>query len=375
MVVRDAGRRWSGRRDLNPRPPAPKAGALPSCATSRDGDRYAAPASVGHCGWPSPTRARDSVTAMPTVRVAVFDLGSSSFHLMVVDASRDGSLTPVLRRRSFLHLGTEVARTGAVPADRAALGRAHRASLARGSGGGRGRRGGRTGHRRPAGGCQRHTTACPDGTDTRKLDHPAGRRGGGAVVLPRPAGRRLGRPRTRAGTGSRRRQPRGRCRHDPPGGGGGQRPARDGADPRGARYRRPAEGRGPPGDPRNGDVAVRVGPHDARRSARGQEPGHRERGDGQGPRPARHVPPSPGNPERILGDVRASIRSNCRPASSTSWPIDWPPWTSMPGWPSPAFRHGEPRCSRSVPRSSRPWFGSSTSVGWWSASGDYVKVR
>ena len=62
----------------------------------------------------------DSVTPMPTVRVAVFDLGSSSFHLMVVDASRDGYLTPVLRRRSFLHLGTEVARTGAVPADRAA---------------------------------------------------------------------------------------------------------------------------------------------------------------------------------------------------------------------------------------------------------------
>jgi predicted MFS family arabinose efflux permease len=28
--------RWSGRRDLNPRPPAPKAGALPNCATSRD---------------------------------------------------------------------------------------------------------------------------------------------------------------------------------------------------------------------------------------------------------------------------------------------------------------------------------------------------
>lgn len=57
---------------------------------------------------------------MPTVRVAVFDLGSSSFHLMVVDASREGVLVPVLRRRSFLHLGTEVARTGGVPADRAA---------------------------------------------------------------------------------------------------------------------------------------------------------------------------------------------------------------------------------------------------------------
>jgi exopolyphosphatase / guanosine-5'-triphosphate,3'-diphosphate pyrophosphatase len=57
---------------------------------------------------------------VPTVRVAVFDLGSSSFHLMVVDASREGLLIPVLRRRSFLHLGTEVARTGGVPADRAA---------------------------------------------------------------------------------------------------------------------------------------------------------------------------------------------------------------------------------------------------------------
>jgi exopolyphosphatase/guanosine-5'-triphosphate,3'-diphosphate pyrophosphatase len=57
---------------------------------------------------------------VPTVRVAVYDLGSSSFHLMVVDATRDGLLTPVLRRRSFLHLGTEVARTGGVPADRAA---------------------------------------------------------------------------------------------------------------------------------------------------------------------------------------------------------------------------------------------------------------
>ncbi|HXW38340.1 MAG TPA: hypothetical protein VEJ44_01495 [Acidimicrobiales bacterium] len=57
---------------------------------------------------------------MPTVRVAVFDLGSSSFHLMVVDATRDGALFPVLRRRSFLHLGTEVARSGSVPADRAA---------------------------------------------------------------------------------------------------------------------------------------------------------------------------------------------------------------------------------------------------------------
>jgi exopolyphosphatase/guanosine-5'-triphosphate,3'-diphosphate pyrophosphatase len=62
----------------------------------------------------------DSVSPVPTVRVAVYDLGSSSFHLMVVDATRDGRLIPVIRRRSFLHLGTEVARTGGVPADRAA---------------------------------------------------------------------------------------------------------------------------------------------------------------------------------------------------------------------------------------------------------------
>ncbi len=68
-----------------------------------------------------PLRSRDSVPAVPTVRVAVFDLGSSSFHLMVVDACRDGRLDPVLRRRSFLHLGTEVARTGGVPGDRSAL--------------------------------------------------------------------------------------------------------------------------------------------------------------------------------------------------------------------------------------------------------------
>lgn len=69
----------------------------------------------------------------PSVRVAVFDLGSTSFHLLVVDAWRDGTLVPVARRRSLLHLGAEVARTGAVSADRAAaaartLRRLHRAA-------------------------------------------------------------------------------------------------------------------------------------------------------------------------------------------------------------------------------------------------------
>lgn len=54
------------------------------------------------------------------VRVAVYDLGSSSFHLMVVDAAPDGSLAPVLRRRSALHLGAAVGRFGHLPPDRVA---------------------------------------------------------------------------------------------------------------------------------------------------------------------------------------------------------------------------------------------------------------
>lgn len=58
---------------------------------------------------------------MSTVRVAVFDLGSSSFHLMVVDATRDGTLAPVMRRRSFLHLGAEVTKSGGIPTDRAEM--------------------------------------------------------------------------------------------------------------------------------------------------------------------------------------------------------------------------------------------------------------
>ncbi len=72
-------------------------------------------------------------TEEPSVRVAVFDLGSTSFHLLVVDAWRDGTLVPVVRRRSLLHLGAEVARVGAISAERSAaalrtLRRLHRAA-------------------------------------------------------------------------------------------------------------------------------------------------------------------------------------------------------------------------------------------------------
>jgi exopolyphosphatase/guanosine-5'-triphosphate,3'-diphosphate pyrophosphatase len=40
------------------------------------------------------------------------DLGSSSFHLLVADASVDGIITPVMRERVMLNLGLRSARTG-----------------------------------------------------------------------------------------------------------------------------------------------------------------------------------------------------------------------------------------------------------------------
>jgi exopolyphosphatase / guanosine-5'-triphosphate,3'-diphosphate pyrophosphatase len=51
------------------------------------------------------------------VRVAVFDLGSTSFQLLVADVEPDGGLTPVLRDRVVLDLGADVAATGRVQPD------------------------------------------------------------------------------------------------------------------------------------------------------------------------------------------------------------------------------------------------------------------
>jgi len=51
------------------------------------------------------------------VRCAVLDLGSTSFQLLVTDATADGQLTHVLRDRVMLNLGAEVAATGRVPDD------------------------------------------------------------------------------------------------------------------------------------------------------------------------------------------------------------------------------------------------------------------
>ncbi len=52
------------------------------------------------------------------VRAAVWDLGSSSFHLLVCEAGPDNTLTPVLHRKALLNLGLSVGARGEIPRDR-----------------------------------------------------------------------------------------------------------------------------------------------------------------------------------------------------------------------------------------------------------------
>jgi exopolyphosphatase / guanosine-5'-triphosphate,3'-diphosphate pyrophosphatase len=54
------------------------------------------------------------------MRAAVWDLGSSSFHLLVCEVGPAGTLVPVLRRRALLNLGVAVGATGSIPVDRVA---------------------------------------------------------------------------------------------------------------------------------------------------------------------------------------------------------------------------------------------------------------
>jgi len=54
------------------------------------------------------------------VRAAVWDLGSSSFHLLVCEAGPGKGLTPVLHRRALLNLGLSVGERGTIPRDRVA---------------------------------------------------------------------------------------------------------------------------------------------------------------------------------------------------------------------------------------------------------------
>jgi exopolyphosphatase / guanosine-5'-triphosphate,3'-diphosphate pyrophosphatase len=51
------------------------------------------------------------------VRIAAIDLGTNSFHLLVVDAGPDGSFVPLVREKEMLRLGDDVAREGRISRD------------------------------------------------------------------------------------------------------------------------------------------------------------------------------------------------------------------------------------------------------------------
>ncbi len=51
------------------------------------------------------------------MRIAAFDLGSNSFHLIVVEATRDGTFLPLVREKEMLRLGDLVARSGRIGRD------------------------------------------------------------------------------------------------------------------------------------------------------------------------------------------------------------------------------------------------------------------
>ncbi|MEN3314363.1 MAG: exopolyphosphatase / guanosine-5-triphosphate,3-diphosphate pyrophosphatase [Acidimicrobiaceae bacterium] len=48
------------------------------------------------------------------MRIAAFDLGTNSFHLLVVDAHPDGTFAPLVREKEMLRLGDEVSRGGRI---------------------------------------------------------------------------------------------------------------------------------------------------------------------------------------------------------------------------------------------------------------------
>jgi len=54
------------------------------------------------------------VRPRPTLRIAAIDLGSNSFHLVVVEAHPDGSFDTLAREKEVLRLGDAVARTGRI---------------------------------------------------------------------------------------------------------------------------------------------------------------------------------------------------------------------------------------------------------------------
>jgi exopolyphosphatase/guanosine-5'-triphosphate,3'-diphosphate pyrophosphatase len=77
------------------------------------------PPVAGARPFPVPGRAPDRFIRVP-MRAAVWDLGSSSFHLLVCEVGPGGTLAPHLRRRALLNLGVAVGATGSIPVDRVA---------------------------------------------------------------------------------------------------------------------------------------------------------------------------------------------------------------------------------------------------------------
>ena len=55
------------------------------------------------------------------MNLAVLDLGSTSFHLLIARISKDGQIEPLDRRRARLHLGASVGERGFLPPDVASL--------------------------------------------------------------------------------------------------------------------------------------------------------------------------------------------------------------------------------------------------------------
>src|SRR3982751_3418816 len=53
------------------------------------------------------------------MRIAALDLGSNSFHLLVVDAHPDGTFVPLVREKEMLRLGDVVSREGRITDDAA----------------------------------------------------------------------------------------------------------------------------------------------------------------------------------------------------------------------------------------------------------------
>ena len=280
---------------------------------------------------------------MPTVRVAVFDLGSSSFHLMVVDASREGVLIPVLRRRSFLHLGTEVARTGGVPVDRAA-------SAVRT--------------------VRRLTAACEEaGVDVvvalataalRDADNGSRLISRLESVLGSPIKQLTGEEEARLcflgqragvwvghdpvlGLDLGGRQPRGRYRHHRRGQVGDQRGPRDGPAAGRAVHRRAAHSQ-PTGRPSPRLTRSRAEPirRDAGRRRPRRGPGSSPAGGRFGPWPAWPWACTDRSACRARSRRSRSIKSSCPPASWPNWPNGWPPSIWTPAWPYPVSRLGGP---------------------------------